>query len=151
MCCWRFLRADFIVHLGWLTEKQLLDAVAVGQITPGPVFTTATFIGYLVAGVKGAIVATVAIFLPGFVLVAASGPIVAKVRRSIAASAFLDGVVVASLALVVVVAWQLARQCLLDVLTVAIFLPSLVLLLRTRTNPLWIMMAAALVGLWHGA
>ena len=145
-----FLRADFIVHLGWLTEKQLLDAVAVGQITPGPVFTTATFIGYLVAGVKGAIVATVAIFLPGFLLVAASGPIVAKVRRSIAASAFLDGVIVGSLALMGVVAWQLARQSLLDVVTVAIFLASLALLLRTRTNPLWIMLAAALVGFWHG-
>jgi chromate transporter len=146
-----FLRADFVVHLGWLTERQLLDAVAVGQITPGPVFTTATFIGYLVAGVKGAIVATVAIFLPGFVLVAASGPIVAKVRRSSIASAFLDGVIVASLALMGVVAWQLGRQSLLDVLTVTIFLASLALLLRTRTNPLWIMLAAALVGLWHGA
>ncbi len=146
-----FLRADFIVHLGWLTEKQLLDAVAVGQITPGPVFTTATFIGYLVAGVKGAIVATVAIFLPGFVLVAASGPIVARVRRSIAASAFLDGVIVGSLALMGVVAWQLGRQSLLDVLTVVMFMASLALLLRTRTNPLWIMLAAALVGLWHGA
>lgn len=146
-----FLRADFVVHLGWLTEKQLLDAVAVGQITPGPVFTTATFIGYLVAGVKGAIVATVAIFLPGFFLVAASGPIVARVRRSIAASAFLDGVIVGSLALMGVVAWQLGRQSLLDVLTAAIFLASLALLLRTRTNPLWIMLAAAVVGWWHGA
>jgi chromate transporter len=145
-----FLRADFIVHLGWLTEKQLLDAVAVGQITPGPVFTTATFIGYLVAGVKGAIVATVAIFLPGFVLVAASGPVIAKVRRSSTASAFLDGVIVGSLALMGVVAWQLGRQSLLDVLTVTIFLGSLVLLLWTRANPLWIMLAAALVGLWHG-
>ncbi len=144
-----FLRADFIVHLGWLTEKQLLDAVAVGQITPGPVFTTATFIGYLVAGVKGAIVATVAIFLPGFVLVAASGPIVAKVRRSSTASAFLDGVIVGSLALMGVVAWQLGRQSLLDFLAVAIFLASLVLLLRTRMNPLWIMLAAAFMGLWH--
>jgi chromate transporter len=146
-----FLRADFVVHLGWLTEKQLLDAVAVGQITPGPVFTTATFIGYLVAGVKGAVVATVAIFLPGFFLVAASGPIVARVRRSITASAFLDGVIVGSLALMGVVAWQLGRQSLFDILTVVIFLASLVLLLRTHTNPLWIMLAAAVVGWWHGA
>ena len=145
-----FLRADFIVHLGWLTEKQLLDAVAVGQITPGPVFTTATFIGYLVAGVKGAIVATVAIFMPGFVLVAASGPIVAKVRRSSTASAFLDGVIVGSLALMGVVAWQLGRQSLVDGLTVTICLASLALLLRKGTNPLWVMLAAALVGLWHG-
>ncbi len=146
-----FLRADFIVHLGWLSEKQLLDAVAVGQITPGPVFTTATFIGYLVAGVKGAIVATVAIFLPGFFLVAASGPIVAKVRRSVTASAFLDGVIVGSLALMGVVAWQLGRQSLLDVFTAVIFLSSLALLVRTRANPLWIMTAAAVAGLWHGA
>lgn len=146
-----FLRADFIVHLGWLNEKQLLDAVAVGQITPGPVFTTATFIGYLVAGVKGAIVATLAIFLPGFFLVAASGPIVSKVRRSIPASTFLDGVIVGSLALMGVVAWQLGRQSLLDGFTVAIFLCSLAFLVRTRTNPLWIMAAAGLLGWWHGA
>jgi len=146
-----FLRADFVVRLGWLSEKQLLDAVAVGQITPGPVFTTATFIGYLVAGVKGAAVATVAIFLPGFFLVAASGPIINRVRSSAAAGAFLDGVIVGSLALMGVVAWQLGRQSLVDVFTACVFLLSLFLMLRTRINPLWIMAGAGLAGFWHGA
>jgi chromate transporter len=146
-----FLRADFVVRLGWLSEKQLLDAVAVGQITPGPVFTTATFIGYLVAGVKGAAVATLAIFLPGFFLVAASGPIINRVRSSAAAGAFLDGVIVGSLALMGVVAWQLGRQSLVDVFTACVFLLSLFLMLRTRINPLWIMAGAGLAGFWHGA
>jgi chromate transporter len=146
-----FLRADFIVHLGWLTEKQLLDAVAVGQITPGPVFTTATFIGYLVAGVKGAVVATVAIFLPGFFLVAASGPLVDRVRRSAIAGSFLDGVIAGSLALMGIVAWQLGRQALLDVFTILTFVMSFVLIVHTRTNTLVIMSAAAVVGWWHGA
>jgi chromate transporter len=146
-----FLRADFIVRLGWLSEKQLLDAVAVGQITPGPVFTTATFIGYLVAGVKGAVVATLAIFLPGFFLVAASGQIISRVRSSPAAGAFLDGVIVGSLALMGVVAWQLGRQSLVDVFTACVFLLSLFLMLRTRINPLWIMAGAGLAGFWHGA
>jgi len=146
-----FLRADFVVRLGWLSEKQLLDAVAVGQITPGPVFTTATFIGYLVAGVKGAAVATVAIFLPGFFLVAASGPIINRVRSSAAAGAFLDGVIVGSLALMGVVAWQLGRQSLVDIFTACVFLLSLFLMLRTRVNPLWIMAGAGLAGFWHGA
>jgi|SRR5450432_1086991 chromate transporter len=146
-----FLRADFIVHLGWLNQKQLLDAVAVGQITPGPVFTTATFIGYLVAGVKGAIVATVAIFLPGFFLVAASGPIIARVRRSAIAGAFLDGVIAGSLALMGLVAWQLGRQSIVDLLTVFLFIMSFALLVHTRTNTLVIIIAAAVVGWWHGA
>jgi chromate transporter len=146
-----FLRADFVVRLGWLSEKQLLDAVAVGQITPGPVFTTATFIGYLVAGVKGAAVATLAIFLPGFFLVAASGPIINRVRSSAPAGAFLDGVIVGSLALMGVVAWQLGRQSLVDVFTACVFLLSLFLMLRTRVNPLWIMAGAGLAGFWHGA
>ena len=146
-----FLRVDFVVRLGWLSEKQLLDAVAVGQITPGPVFTTATFIGYLVAGVKGAAVATVAIFLPGFFLVAASGPIINRVRSSAAAGAFLDGVIVGSLALMGVVAWQLGRQSLVDIFTACVFLLSLFLMLRTRVNPLWIMAGAGLAGFWHGA
>ena len=146
-----FLRADFIVHLGWLSEKQLLDAVAVGQITPGPVFTTATFIGYLVGGIRGAIIATVAIFLPGFILVAASGSIISRIRNSDVAGAFLDGVIVGSLALMGVVAWQLGRQSLVDVFTCVIFALSLVLLLRSRVSPLWIMTAAAIAGLWHGA
>ena len=105
-----FLRADLVDRLHWLTEAQLLDAVAVGQVTPGPVFTTATFIGYVVARGPGAVLATVGIFLPGFLLVAFTRPLLARVRRSPIAGAFLDGVNVAALALMAVVTVQLARS-----------------------------------------
>ena len=141
-----FLRADFIDRLHWLTQKQLLDAVAVGQITPGPVFTTATFIGYLVAGSRGAAVATVAIFLPAFLLVAISGPLVPRIRRSKIASAALDGVIVASLALMGVVAWQLGREAIVSWQTALIAVASAGLLLRFRVNSAWLVLGAALVG-----
>ncbi|MBZ5530834.1 MAG: chromate efflux transporter [Acidobacteriia bacterium] len=146
-----FLRADFVQRLHWLTEKQLLDAVAVGQITPGPVFTTATFIGYLQGGVPGAIVATFAIFLPGFFLVAASGPIIPMIRRSAVASAFLDGVVVGSLALMGYVTWLLGKTALIDPLTIVLAIASAALLFRFRINPVWLMAAAAIAGVLHGA
>lgn len=141
-----FLRADFVDRLGWLTERQLIDAVTVGQITPGPLFTTATFIGYILAGSAGAIVATIAIFLPGFVFVGLSGPLVPRIRRSRFAGAALDGVNVASLALMTVVTWQLGRGALVSPLPIVAFLGSLVLLLRTRLNATWLLAAGALVG-----
>jgi chromate transporter len=141
-----FLRAEFIDHLHWLTEKQLIDAVAVGQFTPGPVFTTATFIGYLVAGIPGAFVSTVGIFLPGFVLVAFCGPLIPKLRRSALASAILDGVVAGSLALMAVVAWQLGRAAIVDWLTAAILIASTIVLLKFRINSAWVIAAAALCG-----
>jgi chromate transport protein ChrA len=102
-------------HLGWLTDAQLMDAIAAGQITPGPVFTTATFVGYVVAGPRGALVATAGIFLPAFIFVAVSGPLVPRIRASATAGAFLDGVNVASLALMVVVTFQLGRAALMNV------------------------------------
>ncbi|MFL5495409.1 MAG: chromate efflux transporter [Gemmatimonadales bacterium] len=142
-----FLRADLVQRLGWLTEHQLLDAVAVGQITPGPVFTTATFIGYLLGGTPGALVATVGIFLPAFVFVALSGPLVPRLRRSPTAGAVLDGVNVASLALMAVVTWELARAALLDPLTVGMALVSLVLLLHFRLNSAWLVLGGAVIGL----
>jgi chromate transporter len=141
-----FLRADFVDRLGWLTERQLIDAVTVGQITPGPLFTTATFIGYIVAGSAGAIVATVAIFLPGFVFVAISGPLVPRIRRSRFAGAALDGVNVASLALMAAVTWHLGRGALVSPLPIVVFLVSLVLLRRTRLNATWLLAAGALLG-----
>jgi chromate transporter len=141
-----FLRSDFVDRLHWLTEKQLLDAVAVGQVTPGPVFTTATFIGYIVGGTRGAAVATVAIFLPAFILVAASGPLIPRIRRSALAGAFLDGVIVGSLALMGVVAWQLGRAAIVDFTTVAIALVSAILLFRFRVNSAWLVIGAAVVG-----
>ena len=142
-----FLRTEFIDHLHWLTEKQLLDAVAVGQFTPGPLFTTATFIGYILAGIPGAAVATLGIFLPGFVLVAVSGPLVPKIRRSPTAGAVLDGVVVGSLALMGVVTWQLGRAAISDWLTLLLAVASVVILLRFRVNAAWLIGAAAVLGI----
>jgi chromate transporter len=141
-----FLRADLVERLHWLTEPQLLDAVAVGQVTPGPVFTTATFIGYIIAGAWGAVVATFGIFLPGFVLVAVTRPLIARVRRSVTAAAFLDGVNVASLALMAVVTIQLARAALVDIPTILIASVGAILLIRWKVNSTWLVAGAALVG-----
>ncbi|HTA22007.1 MAG TPA: chromate efflux transporter [Terriglobales bacterium] len=146
-----FLRAEFVSHLHWLTEKQLIDAVAVGQFTPGPVFTTATFIGYLVAGIPGAVVATVGVFVPGFVFVALSGRMIPKLRRSPLAAAILDGVIVGSLALMAVVAWQLGRAAIVDWITLSIAVVSVGLLLRFRINSAWIVGGAAVIGWLVGA
>lgn len=142
-----FLRADLVDRWGWLTENQLLDAIAVGQITPGPLFTTATFIGYLLGGAPGATLATVGIFLPAFVFVAISGPFVTRLRRSPAMAAFLDGVNAASLALMAVVTWQLGRVALCDWPTASLALISVVLLLRYRLNSTWLVLGGAAVGL----
>jgi chromate transporter len=145
-----FLRADFVERLGWLSNTQLLDAVAVGQVTPGPVFTTATFIGYVLGGGRGAVVATLGIFLPAFVFVAISGPLVPRLRRSPTAGAILDGVNVASLALMAVVTWRLGRAALIDPLTTVIAVASGVALLRFRVNSAWLVAVGALVGLLAG-
>lgn len=141
-----FLRAEFVEHLRWLSEKQLIDAVAVGQFTPGPVFTTATFIGYLVAGIPGAIVSTLGIFIPGFFFVALSEPLLPRIRRSPLAVAILDGVVVGSLALMAVVACQLAYAAIGDWLTLALLLTSAAILLRFRVNSVWLICAAGAIG-----
>lgn len=141
-----FLRADLVQRLGWLTEAQLIDAVAVGQITPGPVFTTATFIGYVLAGPGGALIATAGIFLPAFVFVALSGPLVPKIRSSPWASAFLDGVNVASLALMGVVTAQLGRAALVDPWTAGLCALSAILLLRFKLNSSWLVLGGAVAG-----
>jgi chromate transporter len=141
-----FLRAELVDRLGWLSESQVLDAVAVGQVTPGPVFTTATFIGYLVGGGWGAVVATIGIFLPGFVLVAAIRPIVVRVRRSAVAAAFLDGVNVASLSLMAVVTVLLGRSTLVDGVTILIAVASTVLLLRSKVSSTWLVLSGAVIG-----
>jgi chromate transporter len=142
-----FLRADLVSRLGWLTESQLLDAIAVGQVTPGPVFTTATFIGYVLGGPGGAAVATVAIFLPAFVFVALSGPLIPRLRASPIAGAALDGVNVASLALMAVVSWELGRSAVIDVPTLGVALVSLAALVRWRVNSMWLIAAGAALGL----
>jgi chromate transporter len=146
-----FLRADLVERWHWLSEGQLLDAIAVGQVTPGPVFTTATFIGYVLGGYSGAVVATAGIFLPAFFFVAVSGPLVPRIRRSETAAAFLDGVNVASLSVMAVVTWQLGRAALIDWLTVALLIASLVLLIRHHLNSAWLVFGGAITGLLlHG-
>ena len=142
-----FLRADLVERWGWLTEAQLLDAIAVGQITPGPVFTTATFIGYLLAGTPGAVAATIGIFLPAFVFVAITAPFVARLRRSQVMAAFLDGLNAASVALMFVVTWHLGRAALAEGPTIVLALVTAIVLWRYRVNSAWVVLAGALVGL----
>jgi chromate transporter len=141
-----FLRTDLVERLGWLTESQLLDAIAVGQLTPGPVFTTATFVGYVLAGSPGALLATAGIFLPAFVFVALSGPFVPKLRESADTAAFLDGLNVASLALMAVVTLQLGWSTLVDLPTVLIAVVSAVLLVRYHVNSTWLVLGCAVAG-----
>ena len=147
-----FLRSDLVDRLGWLDERQLLDAIAAGQITPGPVFTTATFIGYVLSGNAGALAATSGIFLPAFVFVALSAPLVSRMRASPATARFLDGLNVASLALMVVVTAQLASNALADLPAVAIAVLSALLLIRFKLNSTWLILGGALTGwLIHAA
>jgi chromate transporter len=142
-----FLRADLVQRLGWLTEAQLLDATAVGQVTPGPVFTTATFIGYLLGGFSGALIATIGIFLPAFIFVAISSPLIPYLRKSIIVASFLDGVNVASLALMMVITWQLGRLAIIDAITAIMALIGVVLLVRFSLNSTWLVLSGAIIGL----
>ncbi|RPI23470.1 MAG: chromate efflux transporter [Acidobacteria bacterium] len=142
-----FIRADLVERWRWLTETQLLDEVAVGQVTPGPVFTTATFIGYLLAGPLGAAVATVGIFLPAFVFVAVSSPLIPRIRRSPLAGAFLDGVNAASLALMFFVTFQLGMAALVDLPTLILAAGAALALFRFRVNSAWLVLGGGLLGL----
>jgi chromate transporter len=144
-----FLRGEFVQRLGWLSEQQLVDAVSIGQVTPGPVFTTATFVGYVVAGPLGAFLATVAIFAPSFVFVGLLTRLTDRLRASPWTSAMLDGVNATALALMAGVSYQLARTAIVDPLTVGIAVATLVLLWRTTLNNAWYIAAGALVGLGH--
>jgi chromate transporter len=142
-----FLRDDFVHRLGWLTDHQILDAIAVGQFTPGPVFTTATFIGYLTGGWLGAIVATIGIFLPSFVFVAVVYPLVPRLRASPWTAAFLDGANAAALGLMAAVGWQLGVTSIVDPLTAILALAAAVLLIRFRVNSAWLVLGGAMAGL----
>lgn len=142
-----FLRADLVERWGWLSETQLLHATAVGQVTPGPVFTTATFIGFLLGGASGALVATLGIFLPAFVFVAMSIPVLPWLQRAAGARAFLKGVNAGSLALLVAVSWHLGRAALADVPAILLAAVSAILLLRFRINPAWLILGGGLAGL----
>ena len=141
-----FLRADLTERWGWLTDQQLIDAITVGQITPGPVFTTATFIGYLLGGWAGAVLATVAIFAPGFVFVAVTQPIIPRLRASRVASGLLDGVVVASLGLMVAVTWRLGLAAIVDLPTGILAVAAAAILLTWQPNSTWLILGGALAG-----
>lgn len=142
-----FLQADLVERLGWMTRAELLDAIVAGQITPGPVFTTATFVGYHLAGWPGAVVATIGIFAPAFVFVALSAPIVPALRRSTVAGTILDAINVASLALMTSVTVLLARDAIHDVPTIAIAAVAALLLLRYRVEPTLLIVGGGLIGL----
>jgi chromate transporter len=142
-----FLKADLVERWGWLSDAQLMDAIAIGQVTPGPVFTTATFIGYVLAGPAGAAVATTGIFLPAFFFVALSAPFVRQLRRSATAGYFLDGVNVAAIGLMAAVSWDLGRAAIVDWTTAALAMGSAVALFRFGVNSTWLVAAGAVVGL----
>ncbi|MBE9018661.1 chromate transporter [Chroococcidiopsidales cyanobacterium LEGE 13417] len=142
-----FLQRDLVERNQWLTSQQLLDAVAIGQFTPGPVFTTATFIGYLLAGHAGAIAATIGIFLPAFVLVGIINPWVPKLRQSTLVGGFLDGVNAASLGLMAVVSYTLGRTALIDIVTVVLAIASAIAVFRFKINSAWLVLAGGIIGL----
>ncbi|OGW42553.1 MAG: chromate transporter [Nitrospirae bacterium RBG_16_43_11] len=142
-----FLRADFVTRLGWLTDQQLIDAIAVGQVTPGPVFTTATFIGYILGGIPGALLATIGIFIPSFIFVAISNPLIPRIRHSPRISAFLDGVNIASLGLMAAVTIQLGRASFIDPMTIGIAVITAILLIYFKVNSTWLVAGGAAAGL----
>ena len=141
-----FLQRDLVDRNQWLTSQQLLDAVAIGQLTPGPLFTTATFIGYLLAGNAGAIAGTIGIFLPAFLLVWAVNPLVPKLRRSSWASGFLDGVNAASLGLMAGVTYTLGQTALIDGLTIVLAILSAIIVFRFKVNSAWLVLVGGVVG-----
>nr|OEJ77866.1 hypothetical protein A5482_14875 [Cyanobacterium sp. IPPAS B-1200] len=142
-----FLERTLVEQNQWLTSQELLDAIAIGQFTPGPILTTATFIGYLLAGNLGAITATFGLFLPSFILVLIINPWVDKLRKSPVTSALLDGINAASVGLMVGVAFILAREALIDPITVVMGIGALILILRYQINSIWLIVGGGMLGL----
>ncbi|MGH9745150.1 MAG: chromate efflux transporter [Candidatus Acidiferrales bacterium] len=142
-----FLRADFVAHLHWLTDKQLLDAIAAGQITPGPIFASATFVGYLTGGLKGALLATLGIFLPSFVFIAIMFPLIPKLKGSPWARIFLDGINAVTVGLMAAVSWQLARGAIFDAFTAAEMAVGFFVLRRFQINSAWLILGGLVAGL----
>lgn len=142
-----FLETEFVLRYGAITSQTLLDAVAVGQFTPGPVFTTATFIGYVIAGFPGAIAATIGIFLPSFLLVGFVFPWFEKLRKNPILSIVLDGVNVASIALMAAVTIKLGIATIVSWQSVIIFFVSAGLLIKTKINSTWLILAGAIIGI----
>jgi chromate transporter len=141
-----FLHADFVTHLHWLTEKQLLDAIAAGQITPGPVFASATFVGYITGGFSGALLATAGIFLPSFVFVAIVFPLIPKLKGSASARTFLNGINAATMGLMAAVSWQLARGAIVDIFTALEAVIAFFILLRYQINAAWLILGGVVAG-----
>ena len=141
-----YLRADLTERWAWLTEQQLIDAITVGQVTPGPVFTTATFIGYLLGGWTGAVLATIGIFAPGFVFVALTQPLIPRLRASTLASGLLDGVVIASLGLMAAVTYHLGVAAIVDAPTAALGTVAAVVLFVWQPNSTWLIIGGAVIG-----
>ena len=141
-----FLEAELVQGYGWLSQEQLLDAIAIGQFTPGPVLSTATFIGFVIEGVPGALVATLGIFLPSFVFVLILNPLIPRLRESAWLSAFLDAVNVAAVALMVTVTINLGRTTLISWPAWGIALAAAVLALRFKVNAAWLVLSGAVAG-----
>ncbi len=141
-----FLRADFVAHLHWLTDKQLLDAIAAGQVTPGPIFASATFVGYITGGLKGALLATLGIFLPSFVFIAILYPFIPKLKGSAGARVFLDGINAVTVGLMAAVSWQLARGAIVDAFTAAEAVIGFFILQRFRINSAWLILGGLVAG-----
>jgi len=142
-----FLRSEFVINLGWLTDQQIIDAVAIGQVTPGPLSTAATFLGYILGGIPGGLLATLGMFLPSFLIVILTKPFIPRMRDSKFFGAFLDGVNAGSLGLMTVVAWQLARAAFVDLPAVLLGIVSFLLVVWARVNSTWIILGAVLIGL----
>ncbi len=147
MVLFAFIQRDVVMRYAWLNQQQLLDAIAVGQITPGPVSSAATFIGYLVAGVPGAVVATLGMFLPSFVIVSLTSPLIPQLRESVSAQAFLRGVNAAVVALILSVGLVLLRQAVVDVWTTLILLGGIIVLLRFQIDAVWLVLGGMAIGL----
>ena len=141
------LRADLVVKMHWLSDAQLLDAIAVSQATPGPFFTVATFIGYILVGWRGAALATLGMFLPAFVYVGITAGFLPKLRKSPVAGAFLDGVNAAAVALMAFVGWQFARASLVNAPAVILAIVSVVLVFRYKVNSAWLVLGGAIAGI----
>ncbi len=144
-----FLRTDLVSHLHWLTTKEVLDAVAAGQVTPGPVFTTATFVGYLIGGWPAALVATAGIFFPSFLMVTGVERVIGRIRNSPILAPALQGITVAALGLMAGVTFDLGRKAISDPLTVVLAVLALTILLWKRPNALWLIVPAAAIGIVH--